>query len=91
MIPAEDDETRLAIEDLQEKSVSLNPEGIIQDGYGKGQYELLDTGFCEIIKESKSRIEFISNGKKFGGRFVLLLPNWGRFYKKKLWLLIKVA
>ena len=90
-IPTEHDETRLAIEDWEEKSAYLDPEGIIEDGYGKGKYEIWDTGACEIIRQSKSRIELMTKGNKFGGRFVLLLPNWGRFYKKRLWLLIKVG
>ncbi len=89
-IPTEEDERRLAIEDKDEQLGSVKTEGIPEDGYGKGEAQVWDSGICHIIKNSKSKIEFEARGEKLSGKFVLLLPSWGRWCKKRLWVLIKL-
>ena len=89
-IPTKDNEVRLAIEDDEYAHGHISPdEGIVEDGYGEGQAEVWDIGICELGKNSKSKVEFEAKGQRLSGKFVLLLPDWGRRYKKRLWVLIK--
>ncbi|KPK45662.1 MAG: 3'-phosphoesterase [Nitrospira bacterium SM23_35] len=63
-------------------------EGIIPEGqYGAGAVLIWDSGECELLggEISDGRLEFILNGKKLKGGFVLTKMS-GR---KKEWLLIK--
>ncbi|MGH7807571.1 MAG: DNA polymerase ligase N-terminal domain-containing protein [Thermodesulfobacteriota bacterium] len=89
-IPTTDNKVRLAIEDKEDTDGYISPEGgIVEDGYGVGEAEVWDRGIYELGKNSKSKVEFEAKGEKLSGKFVLLLPNWGRRYKKRLWVFIK--
>lgn len=81
---------RLVIEDKEDPHGSVNSKGIVEDGYGEGEVEIWDSGTYKLAKNSKSKIEIEVKSEKLSGKFVLLLPNWGRWYKKRLWILIKL-
>ncbi|MBI2486994.1 MAG: 3'-phosphoesterase [Deltaproteobacteria bacterium] len=89
-IPTKDNEMRLVIEDKEDPHGSVNSKGIVEDGYGEGEVEIWDSGTYKLAKNSKSKIEIEVKSEKLSGKFVLLLPNWGRWYKKRLWILIKL-
>jgi len=89
-VPTAKGEKRLAIEDKEEKPVPASPRSLIKDGYGAGEAEVRDSGTYEITKKATSKIEFEAKGEKLYGRFSLLLPSWGRWCKKRLWVLIKL-
>jgi bifunctional non-homologous end joining protein LigD len=91
-IPEKEDEKRLAIEDKEENTSSISSSNtIIEDGYGIGEVETLDSGFYEIEEKKRGKIIFRAKGEKLSGRFILLLPGWGRWSKKRLWVLIKLG
>ncbi|HSE82941.1 MAG TPA: DNA polymerase ligase N-terminal domain-containing protein [Thermodesulfobacteriota bacterium] len=80
----------LAIEDGEKDASSIISSGkTIEDGYGAGEAEIWDSGIYKIKKKNKSKIMFKAEGKRFLGSFILLFPNWGRWSKKPLWVLIK--
>lgn len=63
-------------------------EGIIPDGYyGAGPVVIWDSGIYELISKAttKGHIEFVLNGSKLKGKFVLTKLR----QKEKEWLLIK--
>jgi len=86
-LPAEINEKRLAIEDEDQDPGIVETKGVINDGYGIGEAELWDSGTYELREKGSSKIVFETQGVKFYGRFVLLLPSWGKLSKKRLWVL----
>ena len=89
-IPTKCREIRLAIEDKAERPSSFDYKTVLDDGYGTGEAGVWDAGTYEITRKNKSKIEFEAKGEKFAGKFILLLPSWGKWYKKRLWILIKL-
>ncbi len=90
-IPYAVNEKRLAIEDAEvELNAVINME-TIHDQYGVGRVELLDSGSYTVIEEKREKIIFDATGNHFCGRFVFLVPSWGRKTKRKLWTLLKTA
>jgi DNA ligase D-like protein (predicted 3'-phosphoesterase) len=83
------DEKRLAIEDKDQELGLVSPGNIISDGYGEGEAEVWDGGVYEVERKSKSKIVFSVWCEKFSGRFILLLPAWGMWSKKRLWVLFR--
>lgn len=75
---------RLAIQVEDHALNYLGFEGEIEEGYGAGKVLIFDKGSYELLKMEDKTIEFILNGKKAKGRYVLL------FLKEKNWLLFKV-
>jgi hypothetical protein len=88
-IPLQLSEKRLAIEDKLEKTSLNSPIEFFDDQYGIGKAELWDNGEYELIDNTKMKIIIEANGRKFCGRYVFLVPSWGRWNKKRLWLLFK--
>ena len=60
------------------------------DKYGIGEAEIWDTGHYDIITIYNEKIEFNAKGARFKGRFVLIVPSWGRWTAKRLWMVIKI-
>lgn len=81
------DEKRLAIEDRVLGFVCSGT--IIGDGYGLGEVEIWDKGVYRIEQRSNSKIVFIAQCERFSGRFILLLPSWGGWSKRRLWVLFR--
>jgi DNA ligase D-like protein (predicted 3'-phosphoesterase) len=84
-----EDEKRLAIEDKDQELGIVSPGSIISDGYGVGEAEVWDSGVYEVERKRKSKIVFSARCEKFSGRFILLLPGWGIWSKKRLWILFR--
>jgi bifunctional non-homologous end joining protein LigD len=60
-------------------------EGDIEEGYGKGQVRIWDSGTYEMESQNDDKFVFIIHGKKLKGRYTLL-----KFAKAKNgWLLFK--
>jgi len=90
-IPCVVNERILAIEDGEvELSAVINAE-TIHDQYGVGRVELLDSGSYTVIEEKREKVIFDATGSHFCGRFVFLVPSWGRKTKRKMWTLLKTA
>ena len=87
--PTEWNEKRLAIEDKDQEFELISSRGVVSDGYGMGEAEVWDNGIYEIRERRRSKIAFRAQGEKFPGRFVLLLPSWGIWGKKRLWVLFR--
>ena len=83
---------------LQEKRIAIEEPGAdtppgaerTVDDYGEGELKTWDTGSYEIQTENKIKYIFRAEGQKFKGKFLLHNPGWGRWTKKKLWVLEKV-
>jgi bifunctional non-homologous end joining protein LigD len=86
-LPTVTKEKRLAIQDKDMESGIIHTKGVINDAYGVGEAEIWDSGSYELREKRNSKIVFETQGSKFYGRFVLLLPSWGKFSKKRLWVL----
>lgn len=91
-IPEKEKEQKIAIEEPGEKkSIAEVKDELTVDGYGEGVLETWDEGPYRF--EAKNRIKFIisAGGMRFKGKFLLHNPGWGRWTKKKLWVLEKVS
>jgi DNA ligase D-like protein (predicted 3'-phosphoesterase) len=62
-------------------------EGVIEEGYGKGEVKIWDAGTFEVESRTPKKIVFQLQGKKLNGTFTLL-----KFVKagEKGWLFFKV-
>lgn len=80
---------RLAVE-VEEHSIDhLGFEGEIPPGeYGAGTVKIWDAGVYQLIKQSPKELEFILEGQRLHGRFVLIKTHWSG--KKNNWLIIKL-
>ncbi len=85
-IPAKRGERRLAIQ-VEDHSVEyMDFEGVIPEGYGKGEVRIWDRGTYKLLKRTEDEIKFELNGEKLKGVYVLIkFPKAG----KDAWLLIK--
>ncbi len=61
-----------------------------EDEYGKGKIKLWDKG--SYILETSKNIKLIieANGEELKGKYLLHVPNWGRWTKKRLWTVEKI-
>ena len=83
--PAEEGIKRLAIL-VDDHALSYAKfEGIIEEGYGKGEVKIWDSGTYEMESEHDNKYVFVLHGKKLKGRYTLL-----KFEKAKNgWLFFK--
>ena len=90
-IPEVEKDRKIAIEELREDiSSNKNPGAIKQDGYGEGEVKTWDSGSYSIESQNSIKTILSVKGKRFKGKFLLHNPGWGRWTKKKLWVLEKV-
>lgn len=82
-IPLTKNIKRLAIQVEDHSLQYINFEGEIEEGYGSGKVLIWDNGNYELLKREDKTIEFVLNGKKAKGKYVLL------FWKEKNWILFK--
>jgi DNA ligase D-like protein (predicted 3'-phosphoesterase) len=82
-------EKRLAVQVEDHTVAYMEFEGLIEEGYGKGTVEIWDSGTYELESKKEDKIVCRLYGKKLQGRYVLLIPGWGKKGKKE-WLLMKV-
>ncbi|MBI4228910.1 MAG: ATP-dependent DNA ligase [Deltaproteobacteria bacterium] len=89
-IPGEDDVKSLAIEVNKH---AFNPDVFVKaidDQYGIGEAELWDSGYYDILFHRDEKIALNAKGGLFRGRFIFIVPSWGRWTSKRLWILIKM-
>jgi DNA ligase D-like protein (predicted 3'-phosphoesterase) len=77
---------RLAIEVEDHPLDYIDFEGVIEEGYGRGEVKIWDEGTFELESRAKNKIVFFLRGKKLAGKFTLL-----KFAKagEKGWLFFK--
>lgn len=89
-VPGEGIAKTIAIE-MKERSFNSDLfMSAIDDHYGTGDAEIWDKGRYDIIVKSNQKIKLHAKGERFRGRFVFLVPGWGRWTGKRLWVLIKL-
>lgn len=91
-IPKEFREKRIAIEQggidgLQNESEIAKT---VEDAYGKGESEVWDKGSFELKTAKSVKLVIKAKGGKFRGNFLLFVPGWGKWTKKRIWVLEKV-
>ena len=90
-VPETEKDRKIAIEETEVKGpFNEAREAIKQDGYGDGELRAWDSGSYSVEAENSIKYIIFANGKKFKGKFLLHNPGWGRWTKKKLWVLEKV-
>jgi hypothetical protein len=89
-IPSEGSVKTLAIEMTERAFNSDVFMAAIDDQYGIGEAEIWDTGHYDIITKRNEKIELDAMGERFKGRFVFIVPSWGRWTAKILWVVIKI-
>ncbi|GIU68626.1 MAG: 3'-phosphoesterase [Candidatus Pacearchaeota archaeon] len=81
---------RLAIQVEDHPLEYANFKGTIPEGhYGAGKVEIWDKGNYELKNKDEKKIEFILNGKKLKGNFVLVKTSYGK-KPEKSWLWFKI-
>jgi hypothetical protein len=85
-------EKRIAIEEKDTAGIRLNGGSgdRAEDSWGGGQWEIWDRGVFETEAVNSIRLVINAAGEKFRGRYLLLVPGWGRWTGKRLWVLEKI-
>lgn len=90
-VPEIEKERKIAIEEAgEDRSVDETRNSIHEDAYGQGQLETWDSGPYNILTQNSIKYIISASGKKFNGKYLLHNPGWGRWTKKKLWVIEKV-
>lgn len=50
--------------------------------------DIIDSGDLIIVKQSRYKITFKLYGKSINKMFVMIVPSWGRWTKKNVWLIV---
>ena len=92
-IPLNKKDKKVAIQnELCKHSINeLGSEKEIKDCYGAGQVENWDKGSVKIETNKKIKIIIDAQGERVCGKYLLHIPNWGRWTKKRLWTLEKIS
>ncbi len=91
-IPKKYREKRIAIEEKHPAGYRMNAgdRERAEDSWGVGQWEIWDRGEFETEAVNSIRLVINAAGEKFRGRYLLLVPGWGRWTGKRLWVLEKI-
>jgi len=91
-IPKNPSDKKVAIEvDVPIQSLEeAGAQEMIEDAYGRGKTKLWDKGTYTLDSHKNIKIVFNAEGSKLKGRFLLYVPNWGRWTKKRLWTMEKI-
>lgn len=91
-IPTNKSDKKVAIEvDVPKQSLEeAEAQEMIEDAYGVGETKLWDKGTYTLDSHKNIKIVFNAEGRKFNGTFLLHVPNWGRWTKKRLWTMEKI-
>jgi len=91
-IPDNTKEKKIAVE--CESSYKTLPDAqssnVIEDAYGTGKARVWDEGVCTLETNKNIKIILEASGKKFNGKYILHIPNWGRWTKRRLWTIEKI-
>ena len=91
-IPKKYGDKKIAIE---EKETAFFPqigedERAAGDSWGEGKWSVWDEGSFEIEASSGIKLVIKPSGERFKGRYLLLVPGWGKWTGKRLWVLEKI-
>ncbi len=90
-VPGVEKERKIAIEEAgEDMSIDESLDDIYKDAYGQGRLKTWDSGPYSILTENSIKYIISASGEKFKGRYLLHNPGWGRWTKKKLWVIEKV-
>ena len=92
-IPSGTKEIKIAIENepLQQPLPDAKSKKVIEDAYGRGKTKLWDEGKFAIETQWKTKLILKAEGKELNGTYLLHIPNWGRWTKKRLWTIEKIS
>jgi len=91
-IPSNKKEKKVAVENDNPSGSIENIESKkkLEDSYGKGSINIWDKGSCSLETNKNIKIIIEAKGDKLNGKFLLHVPNWGRWTKKRLWTIEKI-
>lgn len=76
---------------VQQSAAASHEEDVeLRDLYGTGESEIWDSGPFSITTQNNIKYIFSADGNIFKGKYLLHNPSWGRWTKRKLWVLEKV-
>ncbi|HML95072.1 MAG TPA: hypothetical protein PKC29_06550 [Thermodesulfobacteriota bacterium] len=92
-IPVEEKDKRLAVGGSAPEDI---PEGVpgecaYGDGYGRGEAEPWDRGACTIEMSNKIKMVLSVGGERMRGKYLFIIPAWGRWTEKRLWVIEKIG
>ena len=90
-VPEIEKERKIAIEEPEEdRPVNKTQDEIYEDAYGEGKLKTWDSGPFDTLTENSIKYIISASGKKFNGKYLLHNPGWGRWTKKRLWVIERV-
>jgi len=92
-IPDNSKGKKVAVENdvLNESIEIIATQEVFEDSYGAGKTKLWDKGTYSLETNKKIKIIIEAQGNKLNGKYLLHVPNWGRWTKKRLWTLEKIG
>ncbi|MEM7008242.1 MAG: DNA polymerase ligase N-terminal domain-containing protein [Thermodesulfobacteriota bacterium] len=92
-LPQQKKEKKIAVQDDPAvKSIKeLKSERNFLDSYGRGDTEIWDRGSFTLETNKNIKIIFEADGEKLLGKYLLHVPNWGKWTKKTLWTIEKIS
>lgn len=90
--PEKTGEKRIAVEEelYKETETGEKPSVTARDRYGTGSSRLWDSGECEILESKKYKLVIKAHGEKLRGNYLFFIPGWGRWTKRRLWVVEKI-
>jgi len=92
-MPEKGSEKRLAVEQAAPEGfpeVTLG-EGTYRDSYGEGNVELLERGTYTAELSMKSKMVLNIEGGSMRGKYLMIVPAWGRWTEKRIWVIEKIG
>ena len=92
-IPEGEKDKRLAVEESAPEDIpEVTEDGsAFRDGYGRGEAGLWDRGTCTIEMSNKIKMVLNVEGDRMRGKYLFIIPAWGRWTEKKLWVIEKIG
>ena len=88
-IPEEEKDKRLAVGgDAQEGE---SEESAYGGECGRGVEERWDRGTCTIEMSNKIKLVLNVEGERMRGKYLFIIPAWGRWTARKLWVIEKIG
>lgn len=92
-IPGGESEKRLAVEQAAPEGFpeGLPGDGRYRDSYGEGYVELLEWGTYTAELSMKSKMVLNIEGGSMRGKYLMIVPAWGRWTEKRIWVIEKIG
>lgn len=92
-MPEKESEKRLAVEQAAPEGFpEVTPgEGTYRDSYGEGNMELLERGTYTAELSMKSKMVLNIECGSMQGKYLLIVPAWGRWTEKRIWVIEKIG